>query len=301
MQKHVVNTLPEYISLTIRLTKETDELWFRGHSSASYRLIPSVLRETVTITDWKGEAVQEGQIVTSRGGHVTGLRTEEMFYEFKSKAAPFLDREPANNFEWMFLMQHYGLPTRLLDWTTNALVALFFAIESNPSSKEEKRYELSPTDQFMTVDELCSNGAAVFIMDPAFLNDNSTGSRRVPYLSENHKEWDHYFDPMRKTGLNTHPIAVRSSHIDKRIASQSGNFTLHGASIDPIDYFDVIRKSLVKIFIPYESVPEMISELTALGVTESFIYPGLDSLSKDIKRKEENRFKRYSEGKLYHK
>lgn len=295
MKKYVITTLSDYISFTAKLNRDSDELWFRGHSSATYRLIPSVLRETVPLTDWKGDPVKKGQVLTSGGGHVTGLNAEKMFYEFKSKALPFLDREPANNFEWMFLMQHYGLPTRLLDWTTNALVALFFAIESEPSSDEKKSYQLSPADQFLNVDECCPDGAAIFIMSPSFLNENATVSKEVPYLSEEHKEWDHYFEPMEKDQVNFLPVAVRASHIDKRIASQSGNFTLHGSSIHPIDYYEPIRESLVKIFIPYEAVSEMLSDLTSVGITESFIYPGLDSLAKDIKRKEENRFKKYNE------
>ena len=64
-------------------------------------------------------------------------------------------------------MQHYGVPTRLLYWTTPALVALFFAIESNPSSKEERLYDCSPEEQFLDNDEFCTEGADVFDMSPS--------------------------------------------------------------------------------------------------------------------------------------
>ncbi|MEI4920629.1 FRG domain-containing protein, partial [Klebsiella pneumoniae] len=86
---------------------------------------------------------------------------------FKSPAVPFLNREPSNNFECLFLMQHYGVPTRLLVWTTYALVALFFAIESNPTSDEERHYNESPSQNFMESDEICSQGAGVFVISPS--------------------------------------------------------------------------------------------------------------------------------------
>lgn len=93
--------------------EETD--FYRGHSSVDYKLIPYV-----------GRFYKEGQ-------EKALLEFERyLFEDFKRKYSMFTDVRPKNDKEFLFLAQHYGLPTRLLDWTFNPLIALFFACESNP-------------------------------------------------------------------------------------------------------------------------------------------------------------------------
>jgi hypothetical protein len=85
---------------------------FRGHRNADWDLKPTVYRIPV-------EYLMSGVEIV-------------IFEEFKRLSLPHLHALPRNDWEWLALAQHHGLPTRLLDWTQNPLAALFFAVE-NPN------------------------------------------------------------------------------------------------------------------------------------------------------------------------
>jgi hypothetical protein len=88
---------------------------FRGHSDSAFELIPSVGRGVHTSRD--------------RRKH-----EQSLFNIFCREARGCLNVLPSNDWEWLSLAQHHGLPTRLLDWTHNILVALYFVVEANPST-----------------------------------------------------------------------------------------------------------------------------------------------------------------------
>jgi len=88
---------------------------YRGVTDVEHQLIPSV-----------GRGAYDLQAV---------LKTEaDLLWLFKSHARPLLNFQPNSDWEWLTLAQHHGLPTRLLDWTRNPLVGLFFACRSGAES-----------------------------------------------------------------------------------------------------------------------------------------------------------------------
>lgn len=108
MEHIVVSSVPEL--LEVLLPRKNREVVFRGVKDASYQLIPSLGRIDVH------ESFRD-------------MLEKWVMTEFKNRSAPYIGKTPSNDWEWLVLAQHYGTPTRLLDWTENPLAATFFAVE----------------------------------------------------------------------------------------------------------------------------------------------------------------------------
>ena len=113
-QSVVIETLQNLLDLaaTKYFAAARGQWVFRGHSNKEYRLIPSVGRTPHTS---KSRRKYE----------------ESLFNIFRREAQGYLSVLPSTEWEWLSFAQHHGLPTRLLDWTYNPLVALYFAVESS--------------------------------------------------------------------------------------------------------------------------------------------------------------------------
>src|SRR5205807_2117467 len=174
------------------------------------------------------------------------LRDEqEMLRAFRREAVTFLDVTPTNDWDWLAIAQHHGLPTRLLDWTANALAALWFAVR-RPARQPDRPH------------------AVVWVFRP----EDKDIIKDVEALSP--------FD-----GQRTNVFVPR--HVTLRIRAQVAAFTVH-KFIHSLKRFVPLEKNirhkrrLDKILIPALAFAELRFELDRCGVNASSIFPDLDGL-----------------------
>jgi FRG domain len=218
--------------------------WFRGHADAGWSLTPGWYRQ---------------QRVRGLGAEF--YNEQELLDGFKLRAPMYLERLPRTDWEWLFLMQHYGLPTRLLDWTESALVALYFAVGDHQGGAD----------------------AAVWAMNPWWINKQALGGFEL-FTAESPRAAN-WAPGKLKAGIARAPIAVRPSYESSRIQAQHGVFTIHGADPGGVEALaDLDDCQIRKLVLPARSVGNIRRELSVAGISESAVFPELAGLCRELRR-----------------
>jgi hypothetical protein len=255
-------TFKDLVSLIESIRGEDNvQLWYRGCGNGGHKLEPSLYRHK-TVKKISGLAALERSLLT----------------RFRQRSIPFHDRDLSNDWDALFFMQHYGVPTRLLDWSESPFAGLHFAMMGCPF-KSLKSGKMRFTA-----------AAGLWILKPVQWNQHAL--KHVSYTGAIIVPGDEVLKGYRPSGdfsgMNTNPAAVYGSHNSPRIVAQRGTFTIFGqctkAMEEIYDVEDFPEESLVKISILPSVVPKMREAILNHGVTESVIFPDLVGLSREIKR-----------------
>jgi hypothetical protein len=197
----------------------------------------------------------------------------EIRTEYKLRAFQLMSesRVPKDDKEWYFLMQHFGAPTRLLDWTDAALIALYFAVHAQ--------------NKF--------TNATVWMLDPEWLNsevlkkidpDNYVSGVLLPDWREVEPWFPEPFEQPLHVDL---PVAVDPPHVARRVSVQRSRFTIHGKSKRGLDALaaSLPKTRLVKFMVPNRVGKQILKDLSTCGIVETSVFPDLEGLSRELETK----------------
>ena len=198
------------------------------------------------------------------------VQANDLYDSFVLRAKSY-SRQVAQHYsdwEWYHLMQHYGLPTRLLDWTESALVGLYFALQTSEKSRQP----------------------CVWVLNPYWLSFKSVNQRIIfhsdaaPQVNQDADLPDRYL--YNSYNLPENPIAIAPPYINQRITAQRSVFTLHGSDQTPLNrlWEGEQDKYLAQMLISLEDRDNMMDQVYLCGFTESVIFPDLEGLSRELRR-----------------
>jgi hypothetical protein len=234
-------SIDELCSLIKQQTTRWDTRWYRGLKNPKHSLLPKLFRKP-------SSAGREGYLAV----------------EFRRRARPHLPHL-TSQFEWLCAMQHYGIPTRLLDWSESLSVALYFTVR--PIGIDL----VSPT---------------IWVLDPhrlyALANPGagtipiSTDSDVMAYADVAFCDEPENF----RTRVTTAPLPVAPDFIFNRLATQNGAFTIHGRDFRPLEQLipEAQRDMLIKFVAKESRVDAIYDCIDLIKPSSDAVFPDIEGL-----------------------
>jgi len=283
-----VTTVSEYIKALnkkFKNLKTCDELfclWFRGESNADIKtpIVPKAYR------DFGGPLDDD-----NHNEHVYNQARaieNNLVTTFSRESFRFLVSNGINTESWnqYILMQHYGLKTRLLDWTESALTALFFAVSD--ANNNGKVWILSPLRLNEYTIEKISGKRLPAMCIPNDLKEKNklintqTDQFNINELCRRYLYLDFESYQNEVLGNTYYPLAIYPNILDERMAIQQSCFTIFGNKVNGLLSGDYKNNYLENIVIDAKSKRSIKEELKWLGVSYKTIYPDLGGICKSI-------------------
>ena len=246
--------------------------YYRGHSNEAYDL-------TTTLDRF--------------GNDKYGQNEKLLLRQFKKIAPNFLSSNqlPSSIFEWFALMQHYGVPTRLLDLTTSPFVALYFAVQDFNNESDAAIWRINPS--------LLHEGSLIRLKENNFpFEIKNHGFHQPEFLT------DEYFEETFLSGKYETCFILEPEKTEQRLYQQQGAFLVSsgkGVQSNKIltdVMFDLIEKkaykygggkdkgfwdwNLVKVIIPYNLKKKLFLQLLDMNINSSTLFPDLSGAAKYV-------------------
>lgn len=273
---HIIDGIDKYMKAILSL-KPTGKMFYRGQTSLNYWIIPSVFRE-------ENHRLHEAQLYQE-----LIVRCPSSFEHCKS------------HLDYLVQMQHYGLPTRLLDITTNPLVALYFAACESDGSKDGEVILFDISEEYLKYER--SDTVSILSCLPLF---SFAEQQRLLKLSRNIELDDFNQDesvlrllheiktdkPAFVNRINPSDICknlvVTPSMKNSRIAKQSGAFVVCGLSDDineaSLELFRYRSLKGKKLLLIIQNKQHILNELRTLDVHRATLFPEIDSVASYLKK-----------------
>lgn len=278
MEKTHVRSVSEFLDTYKKLQPPISKslFLFRGVQNAEWKHIPVAFRQYSGSVEMNGRAVP-------MSGFMYPSESEMLSHFCKEAYGHFPNISPNDRIMWLEIAQHYGVPTRLLDFTENPLVALYFCCQQMDS--KEGYVSIIHFFNFMQW--------SIFNDDSSTLSVNDLISHIV------NDQIFHGSSQIEK--MKVRPIIITPTYIDNRMSAQSSKFMLWGSNNYALE--EMIRENnymipfsegsklgnenerfFTKIYIDENAKKSIMKELQLMNVTEKTIFPGLDGIGRYIER-----------------
>ena len=278
VEVHFLSSVSSVSNFISSVKKRTDTLFFRGHANANYTLCPSIMRTT---------RLQQSE--------------SELYHELLINCPDDFEK-CGTHLEKLVKMQHYGLPTRLLDITRNLLVALYFACESNLEtygelvliSAEDQAIKYPQSD---TVSILASLPVFSYQKQEKFLNwaiDSTISNRQFNVKAKRLIHEIRLEKPAFQAEVNKNDILsnyiVYALKNNSRIVKQDGAFILCGlfAGYGSLEKFRY-RKHGKKVIVLLEKKKHILEQLENFSINRASLFPEIECVAEYLKIKYSSR------------